>query len=171
MKLSSYIKDIPDFPKDGILFKDINPLFKDPEVWNEVITSLGCWCDEIKPDLIVGIESRGFIVGASLAAVKKIGFIPIRKAGKLPGLTYSTDYELEYGNETIEIQLDSFDQKNKVVIIDDLLATGGTANAATKLCRKAGADIIGYGFIVELTQLMGRKSLDQDLKIKSLVKF
>ena len=166
-----YIKDYPDFPKKGIIFKDICPLLKSPEGWTKAITQLGYICEELNPDYIVGIESRGFIVGTALATTQKIGFIPIRKAGKLPGNVDSQDYTLEYGTDTLEIQSGVFDKQSRVLIVDDLLATGGTVEAASKLVRKAGGNIVGYGFIIELNELNGRDKINDNIPVRSLIRY
>ena len=127
LDLQSHIRSIPDFPKPGILFRDINPLLRSPEAMAEVIRQLGAFCDQVKPDLIVGIESRGFIFGAPLASDRRLGFVPVRKPGKLPGEVVGLDYALEYGTDRLEIQADAFENSPRVLVVDDLLATGGTA--------------------------------------------
>ena len=160
MNLTDYIKDIPDFPKKGILFRDISPLLKSPEGWSKVMTQLGLLCEELTPDLIVGIESRGFIVGSALATIQKLGFVPIRKSGKLPGNVLKADYTLEYGEDELEIQIDAFEGNPRVLLIDDLLATGGTVNASTELIEKAGGQLVGCGFIIELNELKKQKRLN-----------
>ena len=124
-----------------------------------------------KPDYIVGIESRGFITASALAFKNEIGFIPIRKPNKLPGKIIGINYKLEYGEDRLELQQDSFNENSKILIIDDLLATGGTASAAGKLVRKAGGNLIGYGFIVELSKLKGRKNLDPNILIESVINY
>ena len=169
--LKKYITDINDFPKEGIVFKDINPIYKEPQIWNELMLPLEKLMSTVKPDFIVGIESRGFISASALAFKVGIGFIPIRKPNKLPGKLIGTNYMLEYGEDRLEIQQDSFKKGSKIFVIDDLLATGGTAGAAGNLIRKAGGNLIGYGFLIELTQLEGRKNLDSNLLVESLIKY
>ena len=169
--LKKYINEIKDFPIDGIVFKDINPIYKDPKIWNELMLPLQKLISNSKPDYIVGIESRGFISASALAFNLNIGFIPIRKAKKLPGQIIGVNYELEYGHDRLEIQENSIEKDSKIIIIDDLLATGGTASAAGNLIRKAGGKLIGFAFIVELTKLRGRKNLDSSLLVESLIKY
>ena len=170
MNLTDYIKDIPDFPKKGIIFKDICPLLKSPEAWTKVMTQLGLFCEETTPDLIVGIESRGFIVGSALATRQRLGFVPIRKSGKLPGNVLGVDYTLEYGNDRLEIQLDALQGNPRVLLVDDLLATGGTVNASTELIEKAGGQLVGCGFIIELNELNGRENVP-NVPIRSLIRY
>ncbi|MBM5798736.1 MAG: adenine phosphoribosyltransferase, partial [Cyanobacteria bacterium K_Offshore_0m_m2_072] len=124
--LRGLVREIPDFPKPGILFRDLTPLMRDPDGWQEVIRQLGVLCDRLQPDLIVGIESRGFIVGTALATAVRLGFVPVRKPGKLPGAVTGVDYELEYGSDRLEIQSDALADGGRVLVVDDLLATGGT---------------------------------------------
>ena len=170
MNLTDYINDIPDFPKKGILFRDISPLLKSPEGWGEVMRRLGFFCERITPDLIVGIESRGFIVGSALATQQKTGFVPVRKKGKLPGKVLGVDYTLEYGRDRLEIQSDAFEGNPRVLLVDDLLATGGTVNAASKLIKKAGGQLVGCAFIIELSALKGRESIP-NVPINSLIEY
>ena len=169
--LKKYITEISDFPKDGINFKDINPIYKEPRIWNKIMLPLERFISTTKPDYIAGIESRGFIAASGLAFKNEIGFIPIRKPNKLPGKIIGVNYKLEYGEDRLELQQDSFHENSKVLIIDDLLATGGTASAAGKLVRIAGGNLIGYGFIVELSKLRGRKNLDPNTFIESVIKY
>ena len=167
----SYINEIKDFPKEGVVFKDINPIYKEPKVWKELMLPLNNIISTKKPDYIAGIESRGFISASALAFKNEIGFIPIRKPNKLPGEVIGVNYKLEYGDDRLEIQKDTVETNSKVILIDDLLATGGTASAAGKLINDAGGNLIGYLFLVELTELKGRKRLDHDVFIKSIVKY
>jgi len=167
--IERYIRDVPDFPKKGILFKDITPLLQSPEGFRETIDLLARVVEPKSYDLICGIESRGFIFGCALANRLNKGFVPIRKPGKLPWKTASESYELEYGKDSIEIHLDACKPGQKVLLIDDLLATGGTMEAATKLVRKIGGTPIACAFVVELTFLAGRKKLE-GMPIHSLVK-
>ena len=170
MNLTNYIKDIPNFPKKGILFRDISPLLKSPKGLSKVITQLGIFCEEITPDIIVGIESRGFIVGSALATQQKTGFVPIRKKGKLPGNILGVDYTLEYGKDRLEIQSDALQENPRVLLIDDLLATGGTVNASAKLIEKAGGQLVGCGFIIELNELNGRDNIP-NVPVRSLIRY
>ena len=170
-KLKKYIKEINDFPKEGIVFKDINPIYKEPMIWNELMIPLQKLISSIKPNFIAGIESRGFISASALAFKLDVGFIPIRKPNKLPGNVVGVNYKLEYGEDRLEIQQNSIEKNSKIIIIDDLLATGGTACAAGELIRKVGGDLIGYAFLVELTELQGRKRLDTNLLVESLIKY
>ena len=169
--LKKYINDIRDFPKAGIVFKDINPIYRDPKRWNELMLPLEKLISSIKPDYLAGIESRGFISASALAFKLDIGFIPIRKPNKLPGKVLGINYKLEYGEDRLEIQQNSFEKNSKIIIIDDLLATGGTAGAAGKLIIEAGANLIGYAFLVELSELRGRNKLDSNLLVESLIKY
>ena len=170
INIQNYIKDYPDFPKDGIIFKDICPLLRSPDGWGEVMRQLGYFCEEINPDCIVGIESRGFIVGTALATMQRMSFIPIRKKGKLPGEVASVDYTLEYGKDTLEMQSDTFTKGTRVLLVDDLLATGGTAGAASDLINLAGGNLVGCAFIIELSALEGRQNLP-NVPIRSLINY
>ena len=170
MNLTDYINDIPDFPKKGILFRDISPLLKSPEGWGSAMRQLGLFCERVNPDLIVGIESRGFIVGSALATQQRTGFVPVRKKGKLPGKVLGVDYTLEYGRDRLEIQSDAFEGNPRVLLVDDLLATGGTVNAASKLIKKAGGQLVGCSFIIELSALKGRESIP-NVPINSLIEY
>ena len=170
MNLTDYINDIPDFPKKGILFRDISPLLKSPEGWAAAMRQLGLFCERLNPDLIVGIESRGFIIGSALATQQRTGFVPIRKKGKLPGDVIGVDYTLEYGKDRLEIQSDAFEGNPKVLLVDDLLATGGTVNAASKLIERGGGQLVGCQFIIELSSLKGRDKIPQ-VPINSLISY
>tara|TARA_Y100001968_G_C19213186_1_gene645798 strand:- start:88 stop:606 length:519 start_codon:yes stop_codon:yes gene_type:complete len=169
--LKKYISEIIDFPKEGIVFKDINPIYKQPKIWNEFMLPIERLLSDTKPDYIVGIESRGFITASALAFKNKIGFIPVRKPNKLPGKIIGINYKLEYGEDRLEIQEGLFEKDSKIIVIDDLLATGGTASAAGKLIKEAGGNLIGYAFLVELTKLSGRNNLDPKVYVKSVVKY
>ncbi|HAA91125.1 MAG TPA: adenine phosphoribosyltransferase [Rhodospirillaceae bacterium] len=160
MNLKDHIRGIPDFPKPGILFYDISTLLAHPPAWQACITQLAEIVAPQKPDLLVGIESRGFLTAAPLALELGVGFSMIRKKGKLPGETIAHDYDLEYGTDTIEIQADAIEKGQKVVILDDLLATGGTAAATVQLLTQVGANVLSAAFIIELTFLGGREKLD-----------
>ncbi len=160
MKLEELIRDIPDFPKPGIIFKDITPLLRDPKGFKATIKQLVAHCKELKPDLVVAVESRGFIFGAAVAEKLGCGFVPVRKPGKLPYETISEEYSLEYGTDKLTMHKDAVQENQKVVIIDDLLATGGTTAATVKLIQKLKGQIIAIGFVIELDFLSGRKKLE-----------
>ena len=164
-KLNKVIRTIPDFPKKGIMFKDITTLLNDSEAFKELIDFLKERYKDKNIDFVAGIESRGFIFGSALAYALNVGFVPVRKKGKLPYKTISEKYALEYGFDEVEIHIDAFrDVKNpKVLLIDDLIATGGTAEAAVKLIKKVGAEIVEACFIIELEFLNGRDKLDCDV--------
>ena len=157
--INSAIRDVIDFPKPGIVFKDITPVLQDAKLFNEVIELFAERCKERKPDYIVGLDARGFIFGAPLAIKLGCGFIPVRKKDKLPFHTLAKSYELEYGEATLEIHKDALKPSDKVVIIDDLLATGGTISAAVELVKKLGAEIISVEFLMELAFLNGREKI------------
>ena len=159
MDLKSTIRSIPDFPKPGILFRDITTLLKDPAAFCFVIDELASRYRGSRIDAIAGIESRGFIFGAALAAKLAAGFIPIRKPGKLPAPTVSAEYSLEYGTDKIEMHVDAVSPGMRVLVIDDLLATGGTMRAACELIEKTGGTVAECCFIIELAGLEGRKAL------------
>lgn len=160
MDLKDHIRSIPDFPKPGILFYDISTLLAHPGAWRHCVDRLAADAKPLAPDLLVGIESRGFLTAAPLALELGCGFAMIRKKGKLPGGTIGHTYDLEYGSDTIEIQADAISPGQRVIIMDDLLATGGTASAAVELIRDVGGVVAGASFIVELTFLPGRAKLD-----------
>ena len=160
MNLKDHIRSIPDFPKPGILFDDISTLLQHAEAWKATVDRLAEEIYPYKPDRLIGIESRGFLVAAPLAVRLGIGFTMVRKQNKLPGETISFTYELEYGSDTIEIQSDALQEGQKVVLMDDLLATGGTAAAAVELLRSVGGDVVASAFIIELNFLNGRNKLD-----------
>ena len=167
--LKQKIRTIPDFPKSGILFRDITTLLADPEAFKSVIDQFIEHYRKEQIDLVVGIESRGFIVGAPLALGLDKGFIPVRKAGKLPGPTHGVEYELEYGTDLVEVHKDAIEKGSRVLMVDDLLATGGTMEGSSKLIEKAGGIITGYAFVIELIDLKGRSKLDKP--VFSLVSF
>jgi len=168
--VESYIRDVPDFPKPGILFKDITPLLQDPQGLSDSIEQLSSLVEPASYDLVCGIESRGFIFATALAARNRKGFVPIRKPGKLPWKTAAESYELEYGRDTIEIHVDAVDGGRRVLLVDDLLATGGTMEAALKLVRRIGGEAVACCFVIELSFLHGRKRLG-DVPVHSLVKY
>lgn len=169
MDLKDHIRSIPDFPKPGILFYDISTLLQHAEAWSTTIERLADAISPYRPERLVGIESRGFLVAAPLALRLGIGFTMVRKKDKLPGATISHTYDLEYGTDTIEIQADALGEGQKVVVMDDLLATGGTAAAAVELLRSVGADVVASAFIIELNFLNGRSKLD--VPIHSLIEY
>ncbi|MGF7178255.1 adenine phosphoribosyltransferase [Azospirillum doebereinerae] len=158
--MKDHIRGIPDFPKPGILFYDVSPLLAHGPAWKTAIDRLADAVRPHRPDVLVGIESRGFLVAAPLALALGIGFVMVRKRGKLPGDTVAHSYDLEYGTDTIEVQSDAVKPGQRVVVLDDLLATGGTMAAAVTLLRRIGADVRAAAFLVELTFLNGRDKLD-----------
>ncbi|MDE0537930.1 MAG: adenine phosphoribosyltransferase, partial [Rhodospirillales bacterium] len=149
MDIKDHIREIPDFPKPGILFYDISTLLADADAWQVTMGRLAKEVSRHQPDVLAGIESRGFLVAAPLALKLGMGFIMVRKEGKLPGEKISYEYDLEYGTDTVEIQADAVEPGQRVVLVDDLLATGGTMAAATTLLRKVGADVVGAACILE----------------------
>ena len=157
--ITKLVRDIPDFPSPGIIFKDITPVLQDPRAFQEVMDALYEQVEPMGADVIVGIESRGFIFGAPLALRMKKGFVPIRKVGKLPYQTLREDYDLEYGTNSVEVHADAVAAGQRVVIVDDLLATGGTASAAARLIEKLGGVVVGFAFVIELDFLHGRPVL------------
>lgn len=170
MDLKSYIRDVPDFPKPGIIFKDITPLLGDPQAFAAMIDAFADRYKDSGITRVCGIESRGFIIGAALALRMNVGFVPIRKAGKLPYKKIRREYSLEYGTDAIEIHADSVKRGEKVLLVDDLVATGGTAEAAVALLQDVGAEIVGIAFAVELEFLKGREKFDQS-KYFALLKY
>jgi len=159
MNLKDHIRSIPDFPKPGILFYDISTLLAHPKAWHTTIERLADLIRPHKPDVLAGIESRGFLLAAPLAVALGTGFVMLRKQGKLPGITVRHTYALEYGTDTIEVQADAIDKGKRVVLVDDLLATGGTMAAAITLLEQVGAVVPSAACIIELTFLEGRKRL------------
>ena len=159
-ELKRVIVDFPDYPIPGIMFKDISPILMDMTLYRKVINEFALRINSLNIDLIVGIESRGFWFGPAIADKLNIPFIPIRKKGKLPGDTFSKTYTLEYGSATIEIQKDRLKKGSRVLIHDDLLATGGTAGAASELVKIAGAEVVGFAFLVNLTFLKEEQNLN-----------
>jgi len=155
--IKSGIRDVPDYPRPGILFKDITPLLGDATTLRLVVDALGTRFGPI--DKVTGIEARGFILAAPVACQLRAGFVPVRKQGKLPAGTFAESYELEYGTATIEVHRDAFVPGERVLIVDDVLATGGTARAAAALVRRAGAEVAGFSVLLELTALNGRAKL------------
>ena len=169
-KVQSLVRDVPNFPKKGILFKDITPVLRDGATFDRVVATLEAYAQNRGADVIAGIESRGFIFGAALAARMDLGFIPVRKHGKLPWKTVKQTYDLEYGKDALEIHKDAVEKKQRVLIVDDLLATGGTMSGACRLIQKVGGIVAGCAVVIELGFLNGRKRLKgQD--IFSIVKY
>lgn len=164
------IRNIPDFPKPGILFRDITPLLADGRAFRQAIDFIGERYADRKIDAVVGVEARGFIMGAALAYKLRAGNILIRKSGKLPYKTHRTTYALEYGTDTLEIHQDAFTPGQRVLIADDLLATGGTVSAAVDLVRQLGGEIVELAFLIELTALKGREKL-KDHSVFSLLQY
>ena len=160
MNLKEHIRSVPDFPRPGILFYDISTLLAHARAWHETVNQLAAALTPHRPDLLVGIESRGFLVAAPLAFHLDCGFVMVRKRGKLPGATIRHTYDLEYGTDTIEIQADALAPGCRVAVLDDLLATGGTMSAAITLCRKVGATVVAAACIIELSFLGGRQRVD-----------
>jgi adenine phosphoribosyltransferase len=169
-RVRAAIRDIPDFPKPGILFKDITPILNDGKIFAEVIGGLTARYQPLRIDKVAAMESRGFIFGAPLAENIGAGFVPLRKFGKLPYATVSETFNLEYGTETLEVHTDAIAPGERVVIIDDLLATGGTAEASTRLIRRIGGEVVEMAFVVELAFLGGRKRL-AGIPVYSMVVF
>jgi adenine phosphoribosyltransferase len=170
MDLKSLIRDIPDFPKPGILFRDITTLLRDPAGFKYTIDTIAAKVQDLQPEYLIGMESRGFIFGAALAYKLGIGFIPVRKPGKLPAAVYTVEYALEYGTDRLEIHRDAVVSGSRVLIVDDLIATGGTAKATAKLLQLLGCELVGFAFVVELDALEGRSQLP-DVPIISLVHY
>jgi adenine phosphoribosyltransferase len=168
--LKSYIRDVPDFPKEGIIFKDITPLLRDPKSFQAVVDSLADKFAREGIDLVLGIEARGFIIAGAVALKLGVGFVPVRKAGKLPCQTRAVEFELEYGTDTLEMHQDAVQPGQRILIIDDLLATGGTAAACCKLVEDAGGEVEALGFVIELSFLQGRQKL-QGYRVLSLIQY
>lgn len=170
MALQDHIRDVPDFPKPGVMFKDITTLLKDKDAFRTAVDQLAeCFRDE-QIDQVVAAESRGFIFGAPLAYILGAGFVPARKLGRLPAETVRTEYELEYGSNFVEIHLDAINRGDRVLIVDDLLATGGTVGATVELVRRLGGEIVGLAFLAELGFLEGRKKL-RGHRIEALITY
>jgi len=169
-QLKAAIREIPDWPKKGILFYDVTTLLKNGQCFYEVINALTTPYENKQVDLVVGIEARGFIMAPTVAYRLKAGFVPVRKPGKLPAATHKVSYELEYGTDMLEIHQDAIEPGNRVLIVDDLIATGGTARAVADIVEKMGGTVVGLAFMVELTALKGRQKLGNH-KITSVLKY
>jgi adenine phosphoribosyltransferase len=169
-QIKDLVRDIPDFPKPGVVFKDITPLLADAEGFACCVDALARRFGDERVDKVVGVEARGFIIAAPVAYRLNAGFVPVRKKGKLPASVYSDTYELEYGNDTLEVHVDSLGQGERVLLVDDVLATGGTAAAAQRLVAKLGAHAVGFGCVLELGFLGGRKRLE-GLAVEALVSY
>jgi adenine phosphoribosyltransferase len=170
LELAPLIRDVPDFPKKGILFKDITTLLKDARAFKQSIDQLTEAVRKYEPDVVIGMESRGFIFAAPIAYQLDAGFVPVRKLGKLPGDVISTEYDLEYGTNTLELHSDAISPGQKVLVVDDLLATGGTVSATIELVERLKGEVVAVAFLVELTALNGRSRLE-NYDIVSLIKF
>ena len=172
-KIKPFLRDVPDFPKVGVLFKDITPLLANPEMREEVTDAIVEHFRPLHPDVIAAVEARGFIFGMLIAQGLKIPFVPIRKAGKLPSKKIKQEYQLEYGTAEIEMHEDAFQPGTRVIIHDDLLATGGTASASGKMVQRLGGKVVGYSFLINLSFLPGEKKLNAEFGIQPhyLVRF
>ena len=166
--ITSHVRDVPDYPQRGVLFKDITPLLAQPKVFSAVVDALADSFGQV--DKVAGIEARGFILAAPVAYQTGAGFVPVRKKGKLPSATFAQEYQLEYGTATLEVHQDAFEPGDRVLIVDDVLATGGTARATATLVRQAGAEVAGIAVLMELSFLNGRAALTGlDVDIRSLL--
>ena len=170
MNLKDYIRNVPDFPKPGILFRDITPLLSAPQAFRHAIRQFADHFCDAQPTAILAAESRGFIFGAPLALELGVAFVPIRKPGKLPFETHRFEYDLEYGSDSLEMHIDALPENSRVLLIDDLLATGGTIEACKRLAERGGAHVVGCGFLIELTFLNGRDRL-KNCDVCSLIQY
>jgi len=164
--VAAHVRDVPDYPKPGVLFKDITPLLGDAEAFGDVIEAMAATFGPV--DKVVGIEARGFILAAPVAYEIRAGFVPVRKQGKLPSATFAQEYDLEYGSAVLEVHQDAFQPGDRVLIVDDVLATGGTARATASLIQRAGAQVVGVAVLMELSFLKGREVIS-DLEVRSLL--
>jgi adenine phosphoribosyltransferase len=164
--IKAHVRDIPDYPQPGVLFKDITPLLGDADAFGEVVEAMAATFGPV--DKVVGIEARGFILAAPVAYEIRAGFVPVRKQGKLPSATFAQEYDLEYGSATLEVHQDAFEPGERVLIVDDVLATGGTARATASLVHRAGAHVVGVAVLMELSFLKGREAIP-DLEVRSLL--
>lgn len=160
MNFNDYIRNIPDFPKEGILFKDITPLLKDKEAFTAAIDQIAKEYEDVEIDYVVGIEARGFIIGTPIAYALNKGFIPVRKPGKLPYDKLTASYDLEYGSNELEIHSDAIEEGDNILLVDDLLATGGTTKASVDLIEELGGNIVSIAFLLELVDLNGREQIE-----------
>lgn len=158
--LRRFIRDVPDFPKPGILFRDVTPLLADPHAFRRAVEAVAAPFRDARVERVIGIESRGFLLGAPVALALGAGLVIVRKPGKLPWKTVRASYALEYGEDSVEMHVDAIQKGQRVLVVDDLVATGGTAAAAVQLAREAGAEVVGASFLIELSVLQGRKRLD-----------
>ena len=157
--LKAKIRDVPDWPQEGVVFRDIMPLLADPATLRQTIDTIGDWAEERKPDIVVGGEARGFFIGSAVAYRLNCGFVPARRPGKLPLTTIGEEYALEYGTNALELQSDAFKGGSRVLIHDDVLATGGTSRAMARLVQQLGGEVVGVAFIIELDFLNGREQI------------
>jgi adenine phosphoribosyltransferase len=164
--ITAHVRDVPDYPKPGVLFKDITPLLGDAEAFGDVVEAMAATFGPV--DKVVGIEARGFILAAPVAYEIRAGFVPVRKQGKLPSATFAQEYDLEYGSAVLEVHQDAFQPGDRVLIVDDVLATGGTARATASLIQRAGAQVVGVTVLMELSFLKGREVIP-DLEVRSLL--
>ena len=169
--IRSQIRDVPDFPRPGILFRDITTVLRDAAAWRTTVELLRDAVQPWEPDVVAGIESRGFILGAALAYDLGLGFVPIRKPGKLPWDVHSVAYDLEYGSDALEIHTDAIGPGHRVVVVDDLLATGGTVSAAISLVHSCGGEVAGVALLIELLGLGGRRRLPDDTPVTALLSY
>jgi len=170
-RLTNAVRTVPDFPKPGIAFKDITPILADPALLRFAVTALAKPFEKESIDRVIGIEARGFILGAMIAEALDVGFVPVRKPGKLPYSVHSESYALEYGSDSVEMHTDGVLPGGRVLIHDDVIATGGTAAAAGRLVATAGGHVVGYSFLIELDVLVGRTQLDERAMIHSLLHY
>ena len=164
--VAAHVRDVPDYPKPGVLFKDITPLLGDAEAFGDVVEAMAATFGPV--DKVVGIEARGFILAAPVAYEIRAGFVPVRKQGKLPSATFAQEYDLEYGSAVLEVHQDAFQPGDRVLVVDDVLATGGTARATASLIQRAGAHVVGVAVLMELSFLKGREAIP-DLEVRSLL--
>lgn len=169
MEFREHIRDVADFPSAGVLFRDITPLLGDGRAYGAAMERLAAECAPLTPDVVVSVEARGFLVAAPLACLMGKPLVPVRKPGKLPCATHRVSYELEYGTDTLEIHTDAIGAGQRALIVDDLLATGGTASAAAALARECGGEVAGYAFLIELAALGGRERLGAGLGADKVV--
>lgn len=171
-ELAEAIRSIPDYPKPGIIFRDITTLLSNPSAYSKAVELLAAPLRELKIDKVVGLEARGFIFGGAVARELGVGFVPVRKKGKLPREVVSIAYDLEYGQDVMEMHVDAVEKGERVVVIDDLIATGGTAEAAIKLLQQQGAEVVGASFVIDLPDLGGKEKLEAlGATVRTLVEF